>query len=193
MLKSISFGKTLVANCQVKIQPDKFSSFKIFELEKSDNDYFSKVKESPSWLGNRFLWIMKEQTQPERFSDDTQIFVLEDEKNQCLGYINLISRNSKLIQYLEILPSISNLKNKKFAKNIASLLVATTVKSAQKESKEKVSALAFDFNTRKFYTKTCGFRSGMQSAYDFVIDKKDYSRYFDRYVNRGEVNIDFKI
>lgn len=193
MLKLVSFGKTLVANCQLKMSSDRVSSCKIFELEKSDSDYFKKVKTDSNWFGNKFLWIMNEQTKPNRFGDDTQIFVLEDDSSNCLGYINIISRDNKLIQYLEIMPIISNLKNKNYAQNIARALVSTTVKSAQKEDKEKVSALAFDFTTRKFYTKKCGFKSGMQSAYDYVIDKKNYSRFFERFVNRGDVNIDFKI
>ena len=193
MLNSISFGKTLAANCHFESHSGTISTCKIFELDKSDSDYFESVKRDKNWSGNRFLWIMKEQTKPERFSKDTQIFVLEDSTGECLGYINLISRDSKLIQYLEVMPIISNLKNKNYAQSIAKSLISTTVKSAQKENKDKVSVLVFDFNTKKFYKKNCGFKSGMQSSYDYVLEKKDYSRFFEKFVNGGALKIDFKI
>lgn len=193
MLKSISFGKTLVANCQVKLQPDNVSSCKIFELEKSDSDYFIKVKELPSWSGNRFLWVMKEQTKPERFSDDTQIFVLESDNGECLGYVDLISRSSKLIQYLEVAPEIIKSKNKILSKDIARSLIVAVVNAASKENMESVSALAFDFNTKKFYTRNCGFKSGMKSAYDYTVDKKQYSKFLEKNIYKDGVRIDFDV
>ena len=192
MLNSISFGKKLVANCQVKRPISPVSECKIFELEKTDNDYFDKVKSDHNWDRNRFLWIMQEQTKPERFDNDTQIFVLENNTGECLGYINLISRANKLIQYLEITPQIIKLGNKAFSKEIARTLISAVVNSAQKENKEKISVLAFDFHTKKFYTKNCGFKSGIQT-YDYVLDKKHYSKFLEKYTKNDGVSIDFNV
>ena len=161
-------------------------------MSKSSNVSANKVKSNQNWNGNRFLWVMKEQTKPERFSDDTQIFVLENDTGECFGYVNLISRANKLIQYLEISPQIIKIGNKSFSKDIARTLISAVVNSAQKENKEKVSVLAFDFHTKKFYTKNCGFKSGLQ-PYDYTLDKKHYSKFLEKYTQKDGVSIDFNV
>ena len=104
--KNISFGKTLVATCQMPTQDEKNSCCKIFELNNvEDKDYFSNLNKSKNWSGNSFVWVMERLMSSKSIGKENDTYSLENSAGECLGYINVISHekphNKKFIQYLE--------------------------------------------------------------------------------------------
>ena len=178
---NISFGKTLVATCQIHTQDKDDFSCKIFELNNTDDyDYFQKLGTNPQWKGNKFVWVMKRLMESKSIGKGNDTFSLENQDGECLGYINVIShktpRNKKSIQYVESTPQ-ENKKND-FAKKT---LVAFIVEQARKENKDEVNTLIFNKDARKFFKRECGFKLGEESSYDFVINKKHYSKFLEKY------------
>ena len=188
--KNISFGKTLVATCQIPKSDKSVSSCKIFELDNTeDKNYFEKLNVSPNWTENRFLWVMKRLMQSKSIGKDHDTFSIENKSGDCLGYINIISHkspfNKKSIQYIETSKDDTETKLTKQS------LVAFIIEQAKREDKEKVSVLAFDKNTRKFFTKECGFKHSIDNGYDFVLDKKHYDKFLEKHKQKTGSEITF--
>ena len=71
------------------------------------------------------------------------------------------------------------------------LLVAFIVKQAKKENREKVTTLAFDSDTRKFFKRYCGFKYGELNNYDCVLDKKHYDKFLENHKEKTGSEIIF--
>lgn len=185
MIKPISFGKTLVATCSVKTDNDNSLPCKIYELNNvEDKDYFSNLKSDTHWSGNRFVWVMERLMNSRSIGNNNDTFSIENEIGDCLGYINVITHekphNRKSIQYLETSPQLKSEKDVKTSELVAKSLVSFIVQQAQKENRDKVSVIAFDAHTRKFYGKKCGFKNGTESCYDYVLVSKTYPKFIEK-------------
>ena len=185
MIKPISFGKTLVATCNLKSDNDSLLPCKIYGLNNvEDKDYFSNLKSDTNWSGNRFVWAMNRLMESRSIGNDNDTFLIENEMGNCLGYINVITHekpyNRKSIQYLETSPQLNLDKKDKTSEIVAKSLVSFIVQQAQNESRDTVSVLAFDAPTRKFYGKKCGFKHGTESCYDYVLLRKTYPKFIEK-------------
>ncbi|MBQ8886627.1 MAG: hypothetical protein IJY61_02890 [Candidatus Gastranaerophilales bacterium] len=187
---NISFGKKLVATCQLSSTDKDSPCCKIFELNNTeDKDYFEKLNDNPKWNKNRFVWVMQRLMQSKSIGKENDTFSLESQTGECLGYINVISHktphNKKFIQYLE---TAQEDKKTNFAKQT---LVAFIVEQAKKENKDEVTTIIFEKDVRKFFKGVCGFKLGTESSYDFVLSKKHYGKFLEKYKKNTGSEITF--
>lgn len=193
---TISFGKTLVATCQINTTDNDNSECKIFELSnKEDRDYFEKLKKDKHWTGNKYLWSMDNLMQSGSIGNNNDTFSLENSNGECLGYINVITHeapyNRKFIYSIETAPDFSAKKKDRTIKNIGRSLVAFVVAQAKQENKEQVRTLAFDSDTRTFFKRHCGFKYGQLSSFDCVLEKKYYSNFLEKFKDKTGSEIKF--
>ena len=182
----ISFGKTLVATCQIPTTDRGMCVGNIFELNnREDKDYFEKLKTTPQWNGSKFLRGMDCLMKAGSIGNTNDTFSLENSTGECLGYISIITHeaphNKKFIYSIETAPQFSDNKKDKTIKHVGSSLVAFAVGQAKQENRKQVSTLAFDSDTRKFFIRHCGFKIGYESSYDCIIEQKHYSKFLEKY------------
>ena len=193
---NISFGKTLVATCQLPTTDKKMCSAKIFELNSNeDKDYFEKLKTTPHWNGSKFLRSMDFLMKRGSIGKTNDTFSLENGEGECLGYISVITHekpyNKKFIYSLETAPEYSVKNKNRKTKNVGQTLVAFIVNKAQQENRDKVTTLAFDADERKFFKRNCKFKVGEESGYDFVLNKKHYSKFLEKHKEKTGSKISF--
>lgn len=183
---NISFGKTLVATCQIQTTDKKNSACNIFELNSTeDKDYFEKLKSNPTWNGNKFLRSMDNLMKKGSIGKSNDTFSLENSGGECLGYISVITHehphNRKFIYSIETAPEYTAKKKDRTINNIGRSLVAFIVEKAKQENRDKVTTLAFDSDTRRFFKHHCGFKYGENSSYDCVLNRKDYTKFLENH------------
>lgn len=192
---NISFGKTLVATCQFNMSDRDTSRCKIFELDSTeDKDYFAKLRDNPLWHGNKFLWSMDNLMKEGCIGNSNDTFSLENNEGECLGYISVITHakpyNKKFIYSLETAPNYSE-KKKESTNHIGHSLVAFIIAQAEQENREQVSTLAFDKDTKNFFKRHCGFKTGYESGYDCVLEQKYYFKFLEKYKEKVGNEIKF--
>ena len=183
---NISFGKTLVATCQLQTTDKKNSACNIFELNSTeDKDYFEKLKTDPHWNGSKFLRSMDCLMKTGSIGNTNDTFSLEDSNGKCLGYVSVITHeqphNKKFIYSLETAPEHSAKNEKRATKNISHSLVAFIVEQAKKENRDQVTTLAFDSDTRKIFKRQCHFKYGEESSYDCVLPQKQFTKFLENH------------
>jgi hypothetical protein len=193
---NITFGKKLVATCNLPIQNGSTMPCNIFELNNNeDKDYFEKLKNKPIWNGSKFLRSMDGLIKSGSIGKENDTFSLENQNEECLGFISVIThkkpQNRKFIYTIETAPKYSSQKREKTTQQIGRSLVAVIVKQAQQENRDKVSVLAFNSDERKFFKHNCGFKVGDDNGFSYILPKKHYSKFLEKHTKTQNSKIDF--
>lgn len=155
----INFQKILRANCKV-IKNGLPSKCKIYQLENpQDKDYFDKLSEKECWDGAVFLDRQSENIKD--INHEFNIFVMEDEKSECLGYITCADFAVKsVVDFLETAPKLkheaASYSDESF-RYIGETLLSFVAKRAKWKLKSKIELDSTE-GSKNFYTKKCGFK-----------------------------------
>lgn len=193
---NISFGKTLVATCQIKSKSNDVQKCNIFELnEKSDCDYFEKELKRDEWENSKYMKAMHQIMNSPFLSKSTRTYSLESQQGDCLGYIATLelntAKNKENIQYLEVCPSFAFANGERNLKYIGQSLVTFLIAQAQKEGKSKVCVPIYSTSAKDFYYKKCGFEYDEERVDGFAIERKNFDKALDNLKNKTGAEINF--
>ena len=172
---SVSFQKSLVAKAGI-IRAGKSRTCKIFRLFKDiDNDYFQQVRNKDKWVNSSFMQEVSDNIK--NLPEQKRIYVLEDKKENCLGFVELIdlpSHNKKEVLFLETCPKYSNSNADRSAKYIGETLLAFVAKLAKKDKNDKVSISVYTQNARPFYVDKCKFIQSSKHSNSIELPKSKF-------------------
>ena len=126
-LSNISFQKTLIAKTQVLENNQPKQAF-IYQLDKpQDYDYFDKTLDKQEEWQEALLF---QSTKRDIKKDDYEIFVLEDDKENCLGYVSThdcddidYGVRQTAISKLETIPNCKYFQSDRRIKHIGKTLI----------------------------------------------------------------------
>ena len=162
---NISFQKTLIAKTQVLENNQPKQAF-IYKLDRPDEYYYFEkaVQKQPDWKNADLIYSIKEDVK--KYDDD--IFVLEDEEQNCLGYVSTIDyfdydfkeRNTFVIK-LETMPKYAGRSTDKKIKHVGKALVAFLENLKCKKEKRGLHVTAPAPDALDFY-----FKQGFEGSWD---------------------------
>jgi len=158
----IGFQKTLKAKCVFKQGKDE-RHCSIYKLDSAqDKDYFKKLMNKGYWEGAKFLRTMDRHAQHDctnsRIND---IFVIEDDYSNCLGYMRLDNYKESEIDltHLETVPIYSHRNPRRKFKYIGESLITFLIGLAKRQNKKRIYIPYIMADARDFYFKKCKFKS----------------------------------
>ena len=100
--QNIYFLKKLIAKCDIKDNKSN-TPCSFYQLEDEDRDYFIKLVHKKGWRD--YLYAMLIDGDMRRKNVD-KIYVLEDEKSDCLGYMKVDTNfeDANSIEFIEVKP-----------------------------------------------------------------------------------------
>lgn len=183
---NINFQKTLSAKCSLKAK-DKGVRCSIYNLCDSDDRwYFKKLMHNESWKNAHYLEAIDCDINDEALRED--IFVLEDEENNCLGFSEFKKYKNKIwLIFMESRPQdafSSCLRNIKY---IGETMLAFVVSCAKKEGFDMVVVPMYTSDSKGFYEK-CQFKIDSEKEEGLAIKKDSY----DKLLSQNQVHINSK-
>ena len=168
-LNSVPFQKKLVANCAVSGTSGKIPC-SIYRLEKGDENYFEDVYCTPGWKNGYYILSADFDTK-NGYIDS--MYVLEDKKNNCLGYTELIDPKDErnIIEFLEVKPACRHKNPKRTKKYTGETLLNFIAQISEKMGKETVHVIFPVKSAYDFYVK-CGFKRE-DDEIGLKLNKKD--------------------
>lgn len=156
----ITFGKTLVAQCDLRRQNHRKVPCNIYELNfPEDKDYFVKLENSKPWQDAWYLWDMDEEFNSDATGEKT--YVIESEAGKCLGYAVVLSNEEspeeEELVYLETCPKYQTKNIKRTIKYIGETLIAFISGICKNKDTKTIEIKAYSTNGEKFYKKNCNF------------------------------------
>lgn len=156
---NISFQKTLEAKAHI-LKDGEPMPCNIYSIDSDDKNYF--IENLPGWENSKYykkasaLASTLTQNNKRRRED---IFVLEDEKEKCLGFVITSESSGKLknIDFLEVIPKYAGENKDKGVKYIGETILAFLAKKIKKSNLSELFIFSADSSAKNFYTKKCGF------------------------------------
>ena len=180
----ISFQKSLVAKAAV-LKDGQTKDCGIYLLDNfEDKDYFKGLIEKKEWDGASFLWKMNTNI---ICSDDTdKFFVLEDEENKCLGYMQVYERDDfsyKKVSFIETCPTCKNDTKKSNIKYVGETMLAFIAKLSEHFDSGTLIVDRPMPRARGFYENKCGFAYRDYGSVDF---EALYPTEFNKFIKQNE-------
>ncbi len=178
---NIFFQKKFVSNALVVKEKTPYKC-SIFEINyKDDYDYFDKLALDDKWKNSHFLDEQREDFELD--ITDEQIFVMENNQNDCLGFIcvsNAGDNKTKEVSILETCPEYSYRNKRSKYRYIGESLLAFVVKLT-KEQKMKILAIPIASKKAHGFYEKCGFQKGQKGAFnDFYLKKKNFNSFIEQ-------------
>lgn len=174
---SVSFQKSLVAKAGI-VRAGKSRICNIYRLYKDvDNDYFKQIRNREKWLKSSFMNEVSDNI--ENLPEMKHIYVLEDKKSNCLGFIefmNLPAQNKKEILFLETCPNCSNSNIDRSVKYVGETLMAFVTKLAKKDKNDKVSISVYTQNAKPFYVDNCKFSQASETSRTIELPNSKFGK-----------------
>lgn len=158
-LQNTSFQKKLVAYANV-IKNNQPYPCAIYKLEKGiDCDYF--IKQGQVWKKAKYLQPVEAELENNfhnPYIGDSEIYVIENKKEKCLGYCHqdTLNKGNEVIT-LEVHPRYKHENGKRKVKYIGETLLAFLAKLSQRQKKPTLKIDHATKDSRPFYTEKCGF------------------------------------
>lgn len=185
-IQNTSFQKTLRATASLKKNNGSTEVCRIYLLNPNDDKgYFLNQERAPHWHKGTFINNMEYNLYANKFQPEKNIWVLENKKGECLGYITSKENKSNLfyqeekpkcyeIAMLETAPKYrSNSSADDKYMHVGETLVAYITKKALLEGKKWVELNA-DFDAINFY-KHCFFEGNQRDSCDMILKEENFS------------------
>lgn len=193
---NISFGKQLMATCQVKTRNGEVKPCKIYEINKKDDiDYFCKLKDSREWADGEYLEITNQMMLSPLLNNGLRTYCLESDEDGCIGFVSTqdfdFIPDKTYVEFLETVPEHTSLNKKRGIKYIGQTLMAFVVGLAAKEDKKRVCVSTTAPKSKKFYTKGCGFRQDYRGQDGLILNAQSYNKLLDKHRTNTGKEIEF--
>ena len=177
-IKNIFFQKKLVANCAVK-GSDGNVPCSIYRIEDSDRDYFIKLIYKEGWKDYYYATLIDSDI---RKNNVDKIYVIEDSKSDCLGFMKVDTRfeDKSSLEFIEVKPEFKAKNTDRQLKYIGETMLNFLAQITQSSGKEFIIVPHPDSSAVGFYKK-CHFtptgkkREVIMSQEDAEkLDKQNY-------------------
>lgn len=172
-VKLVSFQKRHIANCSI-IKEEKPEQCKIYRMEKSDLDYFKKLKVKDSWQDAHYLEnidaMMKYRTLGGR-----QIYSMEDSENNCIAFceVDHECNDSDILEFIEVAPTSSSNNKERKTKYAGETMLSFLTGYAIQNGKQTLIVDSPTQEAKEFYSKKCGMTERKTlTRTDFIIDEE---------------------
>lgn len=166
-LNNISFQKKLVATCSYRT-PKGFKPARIYQLEDipEDKDYFEKLEEKKDWKNGQYFLYSLDHDMNNGYAEG--VYVLENNKNNCLGYVETFNspEDRLILEFIETKPSHRALSY------IGETLVNFVSQLAKQKGKKRVHVIYPESHAKGFYKK-CGFKNDETIGMNLMCDDMD--------------------
>lgn len=198
IFSNISFGKQLMAKCQVKTTSGGTIPCKIYELDKKEDiDYFCKLRKSEEWEDSEYLEIANQMILSPLLSDDLRTYSIENEQEKCIGFVSTQSfdfiPDKTYVEFLETCPEYTSKNKKRGIKYIGQTLLTFVVGLAAKEDKKRVCIPVTAPKSKKFYTRGCGFRQDYNGKDGLILNAQSYDKLRVRHKENTGKEIEFVV
>ena len=189
---NISFGKTLLAKCDLRRGNHKKVECNIFQLNSvDDKDYFERVWKSKPWQDAKYLWDMDAELNAD--IEGERIYVLESQAGKCLGYIamspTLNNPRQEELVFLETCPKYQKEKDKRSLKYIGETLLAFVTGQLDTQKTQAIVIKNYSKIGKPFYKENCGFKESTDTNRTLFLPRKKFSRL----IEKNEIHTDSKI
>ena len=149
--QNISFQKKLVANCTVNGSGEKVPC-SIYQLEDCDRDYFIKLIYKEGWEDYYYATIIDGDI---RRNNVDKIYVLEDKKNNCLGFMKVDNRFSdkSFLEFIEVKPGYKASNTDRQIKYIGETMLNFLAQITKLSGRKSISVPHPDSSAVGFYKK----------------------------------------
>lgn len=195
-IESISFGKKLMARCQIKTNSGEIKPCEIYELKKEEDiDYFCKLKKNPEWENGEYIEITNQMMLSPLLNKGLRTFSLETKDEGCLGYISThdfdFIPNKTYVEFLETCPQYTSQNKKRKIKYIGQSLMAFVVGLAQEQNKTRVCITTTAPKSKKFYSRACNFRQDYNGNDGLILNSQSYQKFLNRHKENTGKEIEF--
>ena len=176
---SVTFGKTLVGQCDLRRENHKKVPCNIFQLNyHEDKDYFLKLEKSRPWQNAWFMWDMDSEFNSDVTGERT--YVMESKGGRCLGYIAMLTdyddQKEEEIVYLETCPKYQTKNSNRTLKYIGETLISFIIGTLDKKKTEAVIIKAYSETGKPFYINNCGFEECEERNNSLLLKNKDFKK-----------------
>ena len=176
---SVTFGKTLVAQCDLRRQNHRKVPCNIFKLDyPEDKDYFLKLEKSRPWQNAWFMWDMDSEFNSDVTGERT--YVMESKGGRCLGYIAMLTdyddQKEEEIVYLETCPKYQTKNSNRPLQYIGETLISFVIGSLDKKKTDAVIIKAYSETGKPFYINNCGFEECEERNNSLLLKNKDFKK-----------------
>ena len=160
-VNNIFFQKKLIANCKVK-SDKKSIPCSFYQLEDKDRDYFIKLIHAKGWENYYYAMIIDGDI---RRRNVDKIYVLEDEKSNCLGYMKVDTHygDRNFLEFIEVRPDYRAKKSKK-KRYIGETMLNFLAQLTKEQDKQILSVPYPDSDAVEFYEKCHFAHTGIKRA-----------------------------
>ena len=157
-LNNLLFGKKHIATCAVKTAQGNMPC-KIYQLEHGDEQYFENVYENPGWKNKQDYILSVDYDINNGYIEST--YVLEDKKNNCLGYVEACDAgdNRMVLEFIEVKPVCRKKNSERKKEYIGETLINFVAQLAKRMKKDTIHVIYPTRTALGFYDK-CGFVKG---------------------------------
>ena len=193
---TISFGKTLVAKCDLPRQNHKKVECNIFKLNsEEDSDYFEKLWTSKPWQDSKYLCDMNAELNAD--IEGERIYVLESQAGKCLGYIAMTPalnnpQHEELV-FLETCPKYQKEKDNRPLRYIGETLLTYAIKKADKDKTRAILIKEYSQAGKSFYIQNCGFKESADKNGTLLLPRKSFKDLAKRNEEHRKSKIQFII
>lgn len=186
-LDNAQFKKRLKAKCKVLNNNNEQEQCRIYRLEPgTDDSYFKNLRKKPEWESAAFLdYAIFQLPRKEVFRSDA--FVIENEKEECIGFCELSVADNGYIEVIETCPKYRNKEENKESryKYIGETMLAFLAKQAKETSIENI-LLTSKESTIDYYKKLGFKKIGTRTM-------RLYKSNYDSLIENNEKNTESKI
>lgn len=184
---SVSFGKTLVAQCDLRRQNHRKVPCNIFQLNfPEDKDYFFKLENSKPWEKAWFMWDMDEEFNSDVTGERT--YVIESKGGRCLGFASVLEDDElpgeEELVYLETCPKYQITNEKRTIKYIGETLIAFITGLAKGKDIKTIEIKAYTSNGERFYKKKCNFEQRNDEKQTLFLRREN----FENVINKNKAH-----
>lgn len=192
---NLGFGKTLRANCSV-LKDGKQFPCKIYQITPFEDTFYFSDKNNASHWEKAHYWsqmqsLFEEECMRENvYAPEEDVFVLEDENKNCLGFIDIATfkddKPRKSVIFIEKCPNL-----KSGFKYIGETILNFIFGLAKQENLDYVCIPMWVTKALPFYINKCGFKYSQDSENGLFYPKERFDNFIEQNKSHTHSAIDY--